>query len=221
MTSTVKILGIIGGLGVVVMIGIIAYGEITKPIGTDILQRPTEQWSVGNSLTENTVLTYRFSHVDNDYVELKTILKFFEKQEQNWPVHIIIEDPIGNMNEQELFLSQSMIPITPIEPHMKSYMRMIQDSILWIVNYAVEPKYLIDNAVWGTMIHGVQKEELKITAREDIVTKAGTFDSYVLSYKIKNKENMIWIVKDKPLPVKAEVYDIYGKLQFKFELVKN
>ena len=66
----------------------------------------------------------------------------------------------------------------------------------------------------------MQKEDLKITAKEPVTTEAGTFNSYLLSYTIQDKESRIWIVKDMPLPVKAEVYDAGGKLQFEFELVK-
>lgn len=221
MSNTVKILGIAGGVGAVVIIGIIAYGEMTRPAGSDILERPTEQWKVGNSLEENTVLTYRLFHIDNNYEELRITIEFIEKQGGNWRSSIIIEDPLNGTNRQDLLMSQSMIPVSAIEPNMKPYMKMVQSSVLWIVDYAIEPKYLTIGAVWGIITHGVQREDLKITTRDKVVTDAGTFDSYVLSYKIKEKESSIWIAKDKPLPVKAEVYDADGNLQFKFELLKN
>jgi len=221
MSNTVKILGIAGGVGAVVIIGIIAYGEMTRPAGSDILERPTEQWKVGNSLEENTVLTYRLFHIDNNYEELKITIEFIEKQDGNWRSSITIEDPLNGTNRQDLLMSQSMIPVSAIEPNVKPYMKMVQSSVLWIVDYAIEPKYLTIGAVWGIITHGVQREDLKITARDKAVTDAGTFDSYILSYKMKDKESAIWIVKDKPLPVKAEVYDVDGNLQFKFELLKN
>jgi hypothetical protein len=223
MSSAVKIIGIAGAVGAAIIIGIIAYGELTKPTGSDILERPTEQWTVGSSLMENTILTYRLSHMDNDYKDLKIMLHFIERQDHNWLTSLKVED-VANGNgieEQELLMSQSLIPLTAIEPNVKPYMNIVQSSILWIVDYAIEPKYLAGGAVWGSITHGVQKEDLKITAKEPVTTEAGTFDSYVLSYKIKDKESRIWIVKDKPLPVKAEVYDADEKLQFRFELVEN
>lgn len=221
MSNSVKILGIAGGLGAAVIIAIIAYGEVTRPSGSDVLERPTEQWKVGNSLEENTVLTYRLSHMDNNYQELKITIEFIEKQDRNWRSSITIEDPLNGMHKQELLMSQSMIPVSAIEPDIKPYMKMVQSSILWIVDYAIEPKYLAIGAVWGSITHGVQREDLEITARDKVVTEAGTFDSHILSYKVKDKESSIWIVKDKPLPVKAEVYDVDGNLQFEFELQKN
>ena len=221
MSSAIKILGIGGGIGVAIIIGIIAYGEMTRPAGSDILERPTEQWAVGNSLKENTALTYKLSHVDNNYQNIIVTLKFIGKQDQNWRTSITIEDSVNGKNEQELIMSKSLLPLAPAEPQMQPYLKMIQNSILWIVDYAIEPKYLAGGAVWGSITHGVQKEDLKITAKEPLTTEAGTFNSYLLSYTIQEKESRIWIVKDMPLPVKAEVYDADGKLQFKFELVKT
>lgn len=221
MSSAVKILGIAGGVGAVFIIGIIAYGEMTKPVGSDILTQPTERWSVGNSLKENTTLTYRLSHKDNNYEDLIIKLNFIKKQEQNWDSFLTVVDPVNGINEQDLLMSQSMIPITTIDPPMKPYMKMVQSSILWIVDYAVEPKYLATGAIWGAITHGVQKEDLRVTAKENVMTEAGIFDSYVLSYRIKDKESRVWVVEDKPLPVKGEVYDVDGKLQFKFELIET
>ncbi len=221
MSNVVKVIGIAGGVGAAIIIGIIAYGEMTKPIGSDILERPTEQWTVGNSLMENTILTYRLSHLDNDYKDLQITLHFIERQDQNWRVSLKVEDGTNGAIAQELLMSRSLIPVTAVEPDVKPYMNMVQSSILWIVDYAIEPKYLASGAVWGSITHGVQKEELKITAKEPVTTEAGMFDSYVVSYKIKDKESRIWIVKDKPLPVKAEIHDADGNLQFRFELIET
>lgn len=59
MSSRSKILGVAGGLGVVIVIGIIGYGEMTRPSGSGFLEVPTEHWQVGDSLKENTTLIYK------------------------------------------------------------------------------------------------------------------------------------------------------------------
>lgn len=220
MLSGVKVLAIAGGVGAAFIIGIIAYGEMTKPAGSDILERPTEQWTVGSALKENTVLKYSLSHIDNNYQELLVTFEFLEKEDRNWRTSLTIDSPDGTFM-QELLMSRSIIPVSEIEPEMKPYMKMIQTSILWIVDYAIEPKYLANGAVWGSITHGVQTQDLKISTKESVRTQAGVYDSYVLSYKIKDKESKIWIVKDKPLPVKAEVYDEDGILQFMFDLIED
>jgi len=218
MSSAVKILGIAGGVGAAIILGIIAYGEMTKPPGSTFLEKPTEQWTVGNSLRENMVLTYTLSHIDNDYKELIVTLKFLEKQDDNWKVAMAVQDQ-NEIHKAELMMTESLVLLGPIPPELQPYGRMVTGSILWIVDYAIEPKYLVNGAVWGSIIHGVQKEDLKIISSEPVKTDAGTFNSYVLSYTIKDRESKIWIVKDMPLPVKAMVHDADGNLQFAFNLI--
>jgi hypothetical protein len=41
----------------------------------------------------------------------------------------------------------------------------------------------------------------------------------VLSYKLAEVTSKIWVVRDMPLPVKAEVYDAEDKLLYQYELV--
>jgi hypothetical protein len=41
----------------------------------------------------------------------------------------------------------------------------------------------------------------------------------VLGYKLLDKTSKIWVVRDMPFPVKAEVYDAADNLQYKYELV--
>jgi len=217
-SSYVKVIGIAGGIGAAVIIGIIVYGEMSKPPGGEILERPTVQWTVGNMLKPNTVLKYRLSHISNNYQEIFVILNFVEKSDDNWRVQLEIEDASGKVT-QDLVLSRSLIPVGSIPEKFVSQMQIIQGSILWIVDYAVTPKYLALGAVWGTITHGIQTQELKVSAIEKISTPAGTFDSYVLRYDIMDKQSKIWIVEDLPLPAKAEVYNADGDLQFTFELV--
>jgi len=217
-SSYVKVIGIAGGIGAAVIIGIIVYGEMSKPPGGEILERPTVQWTVGNMLKPNTVLKYRLSHISNNYQEIFVILNFVEKSDDNWRVQLEIEDVSGKVT-QDLVLSRSLIPVGSIPEKFVPQMQIIQGSILWIVDYAVTPKYLALGAVWGKITHGIQTQELKVSAIEKISTSAGTFDSYVLRYDIMDKQSKIWIVEDLPLPAKAEVYNADGDLQFTFELV--
>jgi hypothetical protein len=57
-----------------------------------------------------------------------------------------------------------------------------------------------------------------VTTEEPISTPAGTFDSFVLSYKLAEETSKIWVVRDMPLPVKAEVYDAEDNLLYQYEL---
>ena len=216
--SYAKVIGIAGGIGAAVIIGIIVYGEISRPQGSETLQRPTVQWTVGNMLKPNTVLKYRLSHISNNYQEIFMALNFVEKNNDNWRVQLELKDASEKVT-QDMVLSRYLIPVGSIPEKFKPQMQIIQGSILWIVDYAATPKYLAPSAVWGTITHGLQTEELKINTVEKVSTPAGTFNSYVLSYAIMGRESKLWIVEDLPLPVKAEVYNADGNLQFMFELI--
>jgi len=212
-----KVLGIAAGIGATFIIGIIVYGEMSRPPGGEILQRPTVQWTVGNMLEPNTVLKYRLSHISNNYQEIFVALNFVEKSNDNWRVQLEVEDVNGKVT-QDMVLSRHLIPVGSIPEKFIPQMQIIQGSILWIVDYAATPKYLALGAIWGTITHGLQTQELKISAIEEISTPAGNFDSYGLSYVIMGKQSKLWIVEDLPLPAKAEVYNADGNLQFMFEL---
>jgi hypothetical protein len=216
--SHAKVIGIAGGIGAAVIIGIIVYGEMSKPPGGEILERPTVQWAVGNMLETNMTLKYRLSHISNNYQEIFVTFNFVEKSDDNWHVQLEVEDADGKVT-QDMVLSRHLIPVGSVPEQFTSQMQMIQGSILWIVDYATTPKYLALGAVWGTITHGIQSQELKISAIEKVSTPAGTVDSYILSYTIKDKQSKLWIVEELPLPIKAEVYDEDGNLQFSFELV--
>ncbi|MFQ5969644.1 MAG: hypothetical protein ACE5J2_04005 [Nitrososphaerales archaeon] len=220
--SAVKIIGIAGGIGAAVIIGIIVYGELSRPAGEGILQQPTEQWAVGNSLEPNTTFKYKLSHADNNYQELIVTFNFEKHEVNGWHVFLEVEDTSKPTEvTEDLLMSSSLIPTAPISVDLQPYMKMIQGSILWITDYAVEPKFLAGGASWGTITHGLQTQQLRITSIESISTEAGSFDSYVLSYSIQDKESRLWIVADQPLPVKGEVYGADGNLQFKFESIQS
>ncbi len=54
MSSLSKILGVAGGVRIVILIGIIGYGEMTRSSRSGFLEVPTEHWKVGYSLKEKT-----------------------------------------------------------------------------------------------------------------------------------------------------------------------
>jgi hypothetical protein len=217
-SSYAKILGIAIGIGAAVIIGIIVYGEMSKPPGGEILERPTMQWTVGNTLEPDTTLRYKISHIDNNYQEILVTLNFVEKRDDNWRVQIEVERADEKVT-QEVLLSKQLIPVGSIPEQFAETMKIIQGSLLWIVDYAATPKFLAHGAVWGTITHGLQIKEVEIIATEEVSTSAGTFDSYVLSYNVMGKQSKLWIVEDLPLPVKAEVYSADNDLQFRFELI--
>ncbi|MGA8565023.1 MAG: hypothetical protein WB587_09740, partial [Nitrososphaeraceae archaeon] len=59
---------------------------------------------------------------------------------------------------------------------------------------------------------------VRITGVEKIDTPAGSFNTYILGYEIGKKQSKMYLVKELPLPIKAEVYNLNGTLQYEYEL---
>jgi hypothetical protein len=87
------------------------------------------------------------------------------------------------------------------------------------MEYGESPKYLVVGAPWNTIFVGSSSVTVRVTNEEPIRTPAGSFDSFVLSYKLGEKTSKIWVVRDMPLPVKAEVYDVEDNLLYQYELI--
>jgi outer membrane lipoprotein-sorting protein len=86
------------------------------------------------------------------------------------------------------------------------------------MEYGESPKYLVLGAPWNTIFVGSSSVTARVTNEESVSTPAGVFDSFVLSYKLAEQTSKIWVVRDMPLPVKAEVYDAEDKLLYQYEL---
>jgi hypothetical protein len=75
-SAYVKVIGLSGGISAAVIIGIIVYGELSRPLGGEFLERPTVQWTVGNGVESGMNLKYRLSYLDSDAL---VALSFLER----------------------------------------------------------------------------------------------------------------------------------------------
>ena len=101
----------------------------------------------------------------------------------------------------------------------KSYFDILNQSVFSMRDYATEDKYLAKDAEWGDLYIGANEEKLKVTDSGKMSFQFGSANAFLLSYRIGANMNKIWIVDNLPLPVKAEIYDPDGNLQYTYELV--
>jgi hypothetical protein len=94
----------------------------------------------------------------------------------------------------------------------------IEGSILVVRDLAKEPRYLVVGAIWDKIFTGSSTKDVKIEGIETISTPADTFEVYSLQYKVGNSVSKIYVNKDLPLPVKAQVYADNGKILYEYEL---
>lgn len=214
--------GILGFLGILVSIVIIAIGGGFSGPGASIFNPPSEKdlWRVGNNLLNGTELIYSLTtSVPNHLINNKNISMIFINEGDRWKV-LISFDNLKKTNANNLSLSKlSFTPVGIVNYSSNSLLGEVSSSIFAIRDIAREPKYLVVGAIWDTMDVGTLSIPLRITKFENVKTAAGSFDSFVLSYQIGNKESRIYLVKGLPLPVKSEVYNANGTLNYKYELV--
>jgi hypothetical protein len=101
----------------------------------------------------------------------------------------------------------------------QQYIDIVESSILQIKDIAREPKYLVIGAKWDSINTGIINIPIKITSKEYLPSKIGELETFVLSYKLKDLSSNIWISKNLPLPVKAEIYNEEDKLKYKYDII--
>ena len=207
MNPAVKILGTSIGIAIAIIVGFIMYGELTRPAGFEGISEGT--WVTGNGIREGSMLKYRVELPDKVII---TTLEFVEKVDNNWRVIITTND-----SRNEVILSENLVAIGI--PDFDEW-RDLRDSLFWIVDFVYEPRPLVGNSVWSTITLELETVELRLVAKENISIEGGEFEAYKLAYYLGYQGGgELWLVKDMPLPVKAEVLDQDNDLIFRYELL--
>jgi hypothetical protein len=151
-----------------------------------------------------------------------------DNNDNNWKtvIHVVngttttTAPAIASSKEQTVYLSkQQLTNEGSVSQDFIPYYEPIESSILEVRDIAQGPNYLVIGAQWNSITGGITTIPVKITGQEKIETNAGTFNTYVLSYIMGSKTSRIWIAHDVPLPIKAEVYNAQGQLQYKYTLL--
>jgi len=212
-------------LGVGVSIAIIAAGGGFESSSPNILDPPTEAdiWKVGDHIQDGMTLEYALtSRGELNSLESALVSMNFGQAGENWNVRFTITNGTGQQSiDHTLVMSNELTREGQLDESFRPYFEHIQSSIFAVrdMEYGESPKYLVLGAPWNTIFVGSSSVTVRVTNEERVSTPAGVFDSFVLSYKLAEQTSKIWVVRDMPLPVKAEVYDAEDKLLYQYELV--
>lgn len=217
-------IGVFSALGVGVSVGIIAFGGGFSGGGGNIFNPPTgsDIYVVGAQVTDGMELSYTLtgagpstSLVDAD------VAMAFDRQGDSWLTTFNIVNGTGTRSDFEIMLSSQLTKEGQTGEDVRPFLEPVESSVMAIrdMDYGGRDKYLVVGAPWNTIFYSSSSTIVRVTAQETVQTPAGTFDAFVLSYKVGERTSSIWVVKDLPLPVKAEVYDPSDALLYKFELV--
>ena len=212
-------------LGIGVSIAIIAAGGGFESSSPNILDPPTEAdiWKVGDHIQDGMTLEYALtSRGELNSLESALVSMNFRQAGENWNVRFTITNGTGQPSiDHTLVMSNELTREGQLDESFRPYFEHIQSSIFAVrdMECGESPKYLVLGAPWNTIFVGSSSVTARVTNEERVSTPAGVFDSFVLSYKLAEQTSKIWVVRDMPLPVKAEVYDAEDKLLYQYELV--
>ncbi len=215
---------IFASLGIGVSVALIAAGGGFESSNPNIFDPPTEAdiWEVGDNIQDEMTLEYILtSRSEQSSLESARVSMNFVQSGENWNVKFMVtngtdQPPVNHT----LVMSKELTREGQLDGSFRPYFEPIQSSILAVrdMEYGESPKYLVVGAPWDTIFVGSSSVTTRVTSEEPVSTPAGAFDSFVLSYKLAEKTSKIWVVRDMPLPVKAEVYDAEDKLLYQYEL---
>ena len=213
------------GVGVSVAI-IAAGGGLSSGPGPSILNPPTDKdiWQVGTNLHNGTTLDYLVTaKAEHSSLNSARVSMNFKDVGNAWQLNLTIVNGTGQAVERTIMLSKQLTREGQLSDSVRPYFEPVQASVLAVrdMDYSGRPKYLVIGAPWDTIFTASSSITVRVTGQETVQTPAGSFNhAFVLSYKLQDKISKLWIVRDMPLPVKAEVYDAEDNPLYKFELVK-
>jgi len=218
--------GIFAGIGILVSVVIIAINGGFSGEGPSILNPPTSKdlWTLGSNIVDGMNLTYSLtSNTGDDKANLtdSIVSMRFHNMGEKWNIDFKIQNGSNNNNVSEIHanISKNQLLMTdPITEKDNKFLQPVEASVLAIRDIAREPKYLVVGAVWDKIFTGSNTIDAKIQSKDSISTPAGMYDVFSLQYKVGNSSSTIYINKDLPLPVKAQVYGENGNLLYDYEL---
>lgn len=219
--------GIFAGIGILVSVVIIAINGGFSGEGPSILNPPTSKdlWTLGSNIADGMNLTYSLtSNTGDDKANLtdSIVSMRFHNMGEKWNIDFKIQNGSNNNNnasEIHANISKNQLLMTdPITEKDNKFLQPVEASVLAIRDIAREPKYLVVGAVWDKIFTGSNTIDAKIQSKDTISTPAGMYDVFSLQYKVGNSSSTIYINKDLPLPIKAQVYGENGNLLYDYEL---
>jgi hypothetical protein len=184
-----------------------------KPIFLAPMQ--ASQWHMGKGSEYNPEMIYQVSFNNTNFM---ADLKFLPIQGGNQSLLVMISPSDGSKKINQTVPIGLVYDFVDVSSDTKPYFDILDQTIFSMRDYATDDKYLAKDAEWGDLYIGANHVTLKVTDSGKMSFGFGSANAYLLSYRIGAHINKIWIVDNLPIPVKAEIYDPDGNLQYTFEL---
>ncbi|MGE5822447.1 MAG: hypothetical protein ACM31M_07690 [Nitrososphaerota archaeon] len=217
--------GIFAAIGILVSVVIIAIGGGFSGPGPSIFNPPTSKdlWTIGGNIEDGMNLTYSLTTTlggKTNLVDSMVSMAFHDMQDK-WNINFKIKNGSSSSPVKEVganFSKKQLLRTDPISQENDLLIQPIEGSILVVRDLAKEPRYLVVGAIWDKIFTGSSTKDVRIESTDSITTPADTFDVYTLQYKVGNSISKIYLNKDLPIPIKAQVYDENDKILYEYEL---
>lgn len=216
--------GIFAAIGILVSVVIIAIGGGFSGSGPSIFNPPTSKdlWTIGGNIEDGMNLTYSLTTTlggKSNLVDSIVSMAFNDMQDK-WNINFKIKNGSSSAVKEVSanFSKKQLLRTDPISQENGLLIQPIEGSILVVRDLAKEPRYLIVGAIWDKIFTGSSTKDVKIEGKDTISTPADTFDVYTLQYNVGNSISKIYLNKDLPIPIKAQVYDENNKILYEYEL---
>jgi len=215
--------GIFAAFGIGVSVAIIALNGGFSERGPPKIPTEDDIWVVGSNIQDGTLLEYALdSRGPSSSLVSSLVTLNFDESGNDWNVTFRVKNGTSQEITQTIIMSKQLTREGPLDESFARYLEPIQTSILAVrdMEYGNSPKYLVVGAPWNTIFVGPSSSTVRVTSEEAVQTSAGSFDSFVLSYKLDDETSKIWMVKTMPLPVKAVTFDENDQPYYSFELLR-
>ncbi len=215
--------GIFAAIGILVSVAIIAINGGFSGEGPSIFNPPTSKdlWTLGSNIDNGMNMTYSLTSTGakSSLIDSTVSMAFHDIQDK-WNVNFKIENRTGAAPKEinANFSKKQLLRTDSIPPADDMFVQPIESSIMVVRDLAKEPRYLVVGAIWDKIFTGSSTKDVKIESTESVSTPAGSFDTYLLEYKVRNSISKMYLNKDLPFPVMAQVYDDNDKILYKYEL---
>lgn len=215
MANKVKIIA----LFVMIAAGII--GLLWLPLTTglpgqdeNIIPREASKWHMGKGIEYDPVMNY---DIYTDKMQFSTKIEFAGSGFEKYMMISIVDSKLGKDLIQKIPIGNAYV-FGEVSDEARPYTTILDQTVFSIRDIALEDKYLVKQAVWDTVFVGATTRDITITEHGKTDFRFGSVSAFTASYDIGDKQSKFWIVDNLPLPVKAEIYDIEGNLQYSYEL---
>jgi len=191
-------------------------------------------WYLGEGLKQGDYFSYKLCHADyNDCSEFQMDLWIEGDAQRGSETHWLTQTVVYDDNK----IVKGVMHLGKVAPEpvlfdddLFDYAITFKTSIVWLSAFATAPldemqsiggPINLDDSIWKMRF--VHPTPLNVTGPETITVPGGTFETYLINWKVVDAENKIWVVDDFPFPIKASAWTHVTEgippQEFKFELL--